>query len=40
MVLMGVMMLATVMLAPQGFFVGLTRWITRLLSRKADAKEA
>ena len=36
-VLMGAMMLGTVMIAPQGFFVGLTRWITRLLDRRKAA---
>ena len=36
-VLMGAMMLGTVMIAPQGFFVGLTRWITRLQDRRKAA---
>jgi urea transport system permease protein len=33
-VLMGAMMLATVMIAPQGFVVGVTRWIGRFMSRR------
>jgi urea transport system permease protein len=33
-VLMGAMMLATVMIAPQGFVVGVTRWIGRLVNRR------
>ena len=33
-VLMGAMMLATVMIAPQGFVVGLTRWIGLVLRRR------
>ena len=33
-VLMGAMMLATVMFAPQGFVVGLTRWIGNVVRRR------
>jgi len=33
-VLMGAMMLATVMIAPQGFVVGLTRWIGNVVRRR------
>jgi len=40
-VLMGAMMLATVMIAPQGFVVSLTRAIGRFVQRrKAPAKQA
>ena len=40
-VLMGAMMLATVMIAPQGFVVNVTRAIGRFVQRrKASAKEA
>jgi urea transport system permease protein len=40
-VLMGAMMLATVMIAPQGFVVSMTRAIGRFVQRrKAAAREA
>lgn len=37
-VLMGAMMLGTVMIAPQGFFVGATRWIAGVLGRRKAAQ--
>ena len=37
-VLMGAMMLGTVMIAPQGFFVGATRWIAGVLGRRKVAQ--
>ncbi|HVY07617.1 MAG TPA: branched-chain amino acid ABC transporter permease [Burkholderiales bacterium] len=37
-VLMGAMMLGTVMIAPQGFFVGITRWIGGVLARRKAAQ--
>jgi branched-chain amino acid transport system permease protein len=36
-VLMGAMMLATVMIAPQGFVVGVTRWIGAFVRRRRKA---
>ncbi len=38
-VLMGAMMLATVLVAPQGFVLGITRWIGRFASRRKTAAE-
>ena len=35
-VLMGAMMLATVMIAPQGFVVGVTRWIAALVRHRRE----